>query len=920
MFDEDGYEIMHYGTPRHSGRYPWGSGGDDANTRNKTLLDHIAAMRKAGMSDPDIAKGLDMTTTRFRALNSIAKNQQRQEKIAQVEKLAAKGMSNVAIGKRMGIPESSVRSLRAPGAKEKADTIQLIADMVKEHVDRDLYVDVGKGVENHLGISKEKLQTAIQVLQEQGYKMHYVKVKQLGTRLETTIKVLSKPDVPYSEVFANRANIKTITDFSTDGGKSFNVIQFPKSIAAKRIAVRYAEEGGALADGVLYVRPGVPDVSIGSARYAQVRVAVNGTHYLKGMAIYKDDLPEGVDIMFNTNKSKTANKLDALKELKKLPDGRIDPDNPFGAQISRQLTKTNSKGEEVLTSTMNILSEEGRWDTWSRTLSSQVLSKQSPVLAKEQLDMTYEQKRFDLNDIKALTNPAVKRLLLEKFADEVDSSAVHLEAARLPRSSWHVILPINSLKENEVYAPNFENGERVALIRYPHAGTFEIPELTVNNKNREARSLLGPQAPDAVGIHAKVAERLSGADFDGDTVLVIPNNRGRIQSTAPLEGLKRFNAKDSFAPYDGMPTIDGGIYRADTGKVDYGSKNPNTANKHKEMGKISNLITDMTIKGASTQELAQAVRHSMVVIDAEKHTLDYKRSSIENGIPALVKKYQAKPDGTAGGAATLISRAGSEVRVFDRKARPAAEGGPIDRATGKRMFVETGKTRLNPKTGKLERVTVESEKLRETDDAFTLTSKPGTKIESVYAQHSNRLKSLANEARKEYINTTPRPISRSAKEHYADDVKRLNAALNVAQKHAPIERQAQLLANAQVAAKRAANPNMDAATRRKIESQALATARTRMGGGKERIVISPREWEAIQAGAISNHKLEQILSHADLDTVRKLATPKDRPEMGTAKTLRAKQMIDSGFTQAEIASHLGVSVSTLNKSLGGDEE
>ena len=38
---------------------------------------------------------------------------------------------------------------------------------------------------------------------------------------------------------------------------------------------------------------------------------------------------------------------------------------------------------------------------------------------------------------------------------------------------------IPSMKENEVYAPNYKNGEQVALIRYPHAGTFEIPILTV---------------------------------------------------------------------------------------------------------------------------------------------------------------------------------------------------------------------------------------------------------------------------------------------------------------------------------------------------------------------------------------------------------------------------------------------------------
>ena len=52
------------------------------------------------------------------------------------------------------------------------------------------------------------------------------------------------------------------------------------------------------------------------------------------------------------------------------------------------------------------------------------------------------------------------------------------------------------------------------------------------------------------------------------------------------------------------------------------------------MGKISNLITDMTLLGASEDKLARAVRHSMVVIDDEKHHLDYKQSEKDNNIAA----------------------------------------------------------------------------------------------------------------------------------------------------------------------------------------------------------------------------------------------------------------------------------------------
>src|SRR6185436_8830734 len=185
-------------------------------------------------------------------------------------------------------------------------------------------------------------------------------------------------------------------------------------------------------------------------------IAVDGTHYIKGMAMYKDDMPPGVDVVFNTNKRNTGNKLDALKELKRDKDGNIDQDNPFGASISRQH------------GVMNIVNEEGNWSTWSNNLSSQFLSKQSPALAKNQLDMTYERRKAEYDEIAALTNPTVRKKLLDTFAEDVDSSAVHLQAAALPRQGGHhVILPISSIKENEIHAPNFRDGERVVLVRHP---------------------------------------------------------------------------------------------------------------------------------------------------------------------------------------------------------------------------------------------------------------------------------------------------------------------------------------------------------------------------------------------------------------------------------------------------------------------
>jgi len=881
IVEEDEY-LEHYGILRKSGRYPWGSGDTQAE-RSQTFLGMVKELRDEGLSDTEIARGFGMTTSQLRDTNTMARNAKKQADMAMAQRLKDKGYSNVAIGERMGLNESSVRALLAPGQKDKLDVLESTSNMLKDQVNKKGYIDVGSGVEHHLGISKEKLGTAVARLKEEGYTIHYVKVEQLGTGQQTTIKVLAAPDTTYSEVFRNRDKIQQIASFSDDGGRTYLGIQPPISVSSKRVGIRYADQGGTDADGVIYVRPGVKSVSLGGSRYAQVRVAVDGTHYLKGMAMYRDDLPAGVDLVFNTNKKNTGNKLDAMKPLKE------DPDNPFGANISRQIYEIGPGGKKTLSSAMNIVNEEGRWSDWSKSLSSQMLSKQSPALAKKQLDATYDRKKEELDDIMALTNPAVKKRLLESYADDADSSAIHLKAAALPRQGSHVILPVNSIKETEVYAPNYRNGERVVLIRYPHGGIFEIPELTVNNRHPEARKLLG-NAPDAIGIHSKVAERLSGADFDGDTVLVIPNNQGKIKTAPALEGLKGFDPQRAYPGYEGMTRM-----------------TPRT--KAFEMGDVSNLITDMTIRGASQSELARAVRHSMVVIDAEKHGLNYKQSAIDNGIPQLKVKYQG---GKNKGASTLISRATSRKDVPERKPRSAAAGGPIDRATGRKMFEETGSTWVDA-NGRTHVRTQQSTKLAETDDAHTLSS--GTPVEKIYADHSNRLKSLANQARKEAFDTPPLTYSPTAKVVYSNEVDALNAKLNLALRNAPLERQAQVLANAVYRQKLQANPEMEPSEKKKLRAQALEAARVRTGAKKERIEISPQEWAAIQAGAISNNKLNQILSNADLDQVKKLATPKPDLLMSSAKRNRALTLLRAGYTQAEVADALGVSLSTLKDSL-----
>jgi hypothetical protein len=679
----------------------------------------------------------------------------------------------------------------------------------------------------------------------------------------------------------------------------------PKSISSRRIGINYADQGGAKADGVIYVRPGVKDVSLGEKRYAQVRIAVDGTHYLKGMAVYKDDLPEGKDLVFNTNKKNTGNKKDVMKELSD------DPDNPFGA-ITRQVRDPKTG---KVSSVMNKVGakegagEEGSWDTWSRNLPSQMLSKQSPDLARQQLNVTYERRQREFDEISSLTNPTVRKELLLKFADSTDSAAVHLKAASIPRQSTKVLLPVPSVKETEIYAPSLNNGERVALVRFPHGGPFEIPQLTVNNRNKEARSLLGSNAEDAVGIHHKVAQRLSGADFDGDTVLVIPNDRGQVKSQPPLEGLKDFDPMKYKIP-DGSP-----IPRV------------NNPRKQKEMGRVSNLITDMSLQGASNDHLARAVRHSMVVIDSEKHGLDIAQSEKDNGIRELKQRYQG---GGNKGASTLLSRANADTRVLEKRARQASKGGPIDPNTGAKVFELTGRTRAektvstDPVTGKRVYVDtgnrvpikVKAKKLAETSDAFTLTTQPiPHRMEVIYAEHSNRLKALANSARKEAVHTKPTPQSPSAKAVYAKEVTSLQAKLDTAKKNAPLERHAQRLAASAVSQKRQANPNMDEDEVKKLKQIEITNARIATGAQKHRIVVTQPEWNAIQAGAISMTKLEDILVNSDVDSIKKLALPKTAKKFTSTMKTRAQSMLSSGYTQAEVADALGVGVTTLKVGL-----
>lgn len=886
--------LMHYGVKRRSGRYPWGS-GDNPYQHGGDFLARVEELQRLGKTEKQIADELHLSTTDLRMQVRVAKHERRALQADRARSLREDGKTLDEIASILGYAnDSSVRALLNENTAANKNKAQATAEILKKELAEKGAIDVGTGVERQLGVSTGVLQEALFILETEGYNRYGVGVPQVNDPKKRTITpVISVPEIDQREVYQNLDLVKSVGDYhSSDGGESWDKREYPASIDSSRVKILYGDEGGALKDGVIEIRRGVADLDLGDSHYAQVRILVDGTHYLKGMAMYSDDMPDGADIVFNTNKHTGTPKMDVLKKI------QDDPDNPFGALIKAngQSHYIDADGNEKL-SAINKLKEEGDWDKMSKNLSSQFLSKQPIQLIKKQLDLTYADAADEFSEICSLNNPTVKRKLLLDFADECDSAAVHLKAAALPRQSTQVILPLNAMKETEIFAPNYRDGEKVVLIRYPHGGTFEIPELTVNNKNPTAVSVLGKNIRDAVGINPKVAERLSGADFDGDQVVVIPTGgRVKIQSTHALKDLKDFDPKTDYST-EGKT----GVRLLAKG-----------AATQRQMGEISNLITDMTLKGATEPEIARAVKHSMVVIDAAKHKLDYRQSEKDNGIAELKKKYQGFDDETGhhGGASTLLSRRKQDVEVPERQG-----SGVIDPLTGKVVYKESGRTYVDPRTGKTVAATTKVKRILAVDDVRSMSS--GTLQEEAYADYANKMKDLANKARLEYKATPTLKRSASAAKAFEPEVNRLMAALKVAQLNAPLEREAQRIANARVKAKVQANNITDKDEISKIRRAAISDARNSTGasGKRTRITISDGEWTAIQSGAISDTTLSEILRYAEPKTVRERATPRRTTQLSDARISRIKAMANSGHTNAEIAEALGISTSAVSKYL-----
>ena len=918
---------------RGSGRYGYGTGENPGqHLENKTLAEQKAILLSQGVPEAEIAIRLGYSnTTDLRNAIKRDKELRQHEKSAKIGELYSKGITSpTEISNELGIPEGTVRAyIKQMGSETRLQKTEEAKGKLKDLVGADKYIDVGSGTEYALGVTETKKDYIVDELVNEGYSKLFYYAPQIGNPgKNTTIEVLAPPGVTTEEMAADlksgKYSINPVDRFIVNPDGSTSILNLPpvNSVDSKRIEIRYAEDGGTDKDGIIELKRGVDDISLGNARYAQVRIGVDGKLYLKGMAVYSEDkdFPEGKDIIFNTNKSEGTPMEKVFKEMKvnKLT-GEVDPDNPFGASIKPQKDLVLAQryyidpntGEKKV-SAINVVNEEGDWTKWSRNTPSQFLSKQPEPLIKQQLNLSYLKKVDEFNDIKSISNESVRRVMLQDFFESCDTAAVELKGAALPRQQTHVLLPIKSLKEKEIYAPNYQTGEEVVLVRFPHAGTFEIPRLTVNNNNREGKRMIG-NAPDAVGITGKTAAQLSGADFDGDTAMVIPyrtstnpnSKYNNIRTEKAIKDLQDFDPKREYKAYPGMTEV----------------KNDRSWDKQKQMGNVSNLITDMNLKGAPTSEIIKAVKHSMVVIDAEKHNLDWRKSEIDNDIKSLRKQWQGKE---RGGASTIISRASAE--TYKDEERLTFK---VDKDTGEKITFKTGATKKERKpvgfdeegnriyqdTGRYVSKQQKSTRMADAKDAYELLSDNPTRKEILYANYANQMKALANSARLEWSKTPTGKRDKNAASSYAKEVDELDNLIVNIKRNRPRERQAQLRATNSFYKKKKEREDLGKDDLKRLKTQCLAEARDACGAKAQRATLTPKQWEAIENHAISGTKAETIIRKCNKNDIMKYALPKEASKISNSKIRLIKAYDNQGQSTQEIADALGISTSTVQKYL-----
>ena len=1034
--------LMHVGVAhdeeppgRGSGRYPYGSGNRphqhdwDLKARYEKLRSFIDPETGKPYTEKEIAAQMGYTKeewdkekkewvqgghiAKLRAEKEIATANVNSDKYEEVmwyynhiDPKTGKPYTRAEVARLMGINESSVRSIENTKTSAADNQLFRAANELKSISEEKGFIDISKGAELSLGVSPDRLNTVVEVLKKEGYTVQNISIPQATNpnRL-TTMSVLCPPGME-GEAFKHRFEVKSIEDISgIDNVATLKGWQDPVKVDLNRVKILYDEDGGTAKDGMIEIRakldsqgnpiPACEDLSLGNARYGQVRIAVDcgeeGIRYIKGMAVYNPDLPKGMDIRVNSNKSKE----DGVK--KALKDYESDSPNPFGASVVQTYVRDKdgkifidpSTGKPKLSAIQFVgtptdddhdMHVEGSWGNWNRNLPAQFLAKQSLPLVQQQLKLKTLNVESEYKDILSLTNPTVKKKMLLDFADQCDAAAVDLKAAPLPGQGVHVILQSNTLKDNEIFAPNYANGTVVALVRFPHTGPFEIPVCTVNNHDKESINQIGKNAKDAVCVSSNTASKLSGADFDGDTAIVIPmtrkNSQGgfdkfvNIKATDQLPGMQNFNPTAEY----GEKKFQGVKYHKMTEQE-----------KGREMGVVSNLITDMYAKGCEDPDhLARAVKYSMVVIDAEKHNLNYKQAAKDYRIDELKDIYQKNPDGSHG-ASSLISRSKSPKEIPIR-----SERFNINKETGEKEYFAPKKTTKNERsrvkaeapedyrwidesgkahkskyfkdengkdiyatvggkvkqdetgnyyydrgtgkdakdiwvnTGKTIPITQKIAWMDKAKDAKELLSDNPNAIEKTYADYANHMKALGNKARKEYqrINSDPKEkaknkINPSAKKEYAAEVESLEQKLIEAKKNKPRERQAQLLCNSRINAALADDPDRYSSQEERRKLRGIMLKQARIDCGAQKSRVTFTDREW---EAIQNHAIGEtkLLELLDnSDSTEYVSRSLPRESRITpAKKSLVQAYYKAGYTYEQIAAITNVPQGSISGIVG----
>ena len=166
--------LMHYGVKHRSGRYPWGS-GENPYQRYGDFYSRYNRLKADGLTEKQIAEQLGVvdkfgkpSVKMLRAKYHNAKNEKRAYDVSVAKKYKEDGLNNSEIGRKMGINESTVRSLLDESKAQRMTRTQETCDILKHYADEKRYVDIGPGFEHTLGVTRSGLDNAIARLEEDG--------------------------------------------------------------------------------------------------------------------------------------------------------------------------------------------------------------------------------------------------------------------------------------------------------------------------------------------------------------------------------------------------------------------------------------------------------------------------------------------------------------------------------------------------------------------------------------------------------------------------------------------------------------------------------------------------------------------------------------------------------------------------------